>query len=609
VFVIALAQYANTYNHDYAWDDAIVLTENSRVQKGLSNVPELFENIKSTKVENRYGYRPISLLSFATDVEFFGLNPMYGHIHNIILYALLCVLVLLFLQKIFPDNKWRNLLIALLFVVHPLHTEVVANIKSRDEILSMFFGLAGLLLYARGLSSKNLLFYLLACWALVFSFLSKENGVIYCFVAALLPWFINPTFGWKQRVKSFLPAIAILGVMLGIRVYVYSDFFFQNMDQVLTEKGIYHYEGFIGNPLFEVDSMLERAANVFYLIFLYLQKFFYPIPLLHDYSYNYLPLIDWTHGMAWLSLAVTLALLFFAWRGFRKPTMSGFGLLLFFASISIYLHVVQLAPDIFAERFMFVPSLGLSMALMSTLFSIKKLKLPASILVGLALVVFFTITLQRNRVWKTSEALLQADIAELKNCARTNYNFALLLHGKYYSLPEEEKAPMQNEILDYYQRSLTVSEKVLSVYMDLGGAYMEFGHPKKALDIFERSTVRYGHLSVPYVQLGKYHMSFKNYNKAIPYFETAIEKGDKNSDFYYLLAICLFNSGQQQKAIDVMLKGEALGTSSSAYHSLMAQLYRKWGDNENAIAALKRGLAIYPNDKGLQADLDHLLFQ
>ncbi|MFT7153081.1 MAG: hypothetical protein ACI9Z7_000122, partial [Alteromonas macleodii] len=73
IFLLAVVQYSNTANHDYAWDDAIVITENTRVQKGLANIPELFENIKSERTENRYGYRPISLLSFATDVELFGL--------------------------------------------------------------------------------------------------------------------------------------------------------------------------------------------------------------------------------------------------------------------------------------------------------------------------------------------------------------------------------------------------------------------------------------------------------------------------------------------------------------------------------------------------------
>ena len=53
VFAVALIQYANTAEHGYAWDDAIVLTENSRVQKGLTDIPELFANIKTHKIENR----------------------------------------------------------------------------------------------------------------------------------------------------------------------------------------------------------------------------------------------------------------------------------------------------------------------------------------------------------------------------------------------------------------------------------------------------------------------------------------------------------------------------------------------------------------------------
>ncbi|MCB0754303.1 MAG: hypothetical protein KDB98_01835, partial [Flavobacteriales bacterium] len=152
ILFLAVIQYSNTANHDYAWDDAIVITQNTRVQKGLSNIPELFENIKSEKTENRYGYRPIALLSFATDVEFFGLDPKASHRVNILLYGLLCALIFFFVNSLFSvaGSNWAVWAVTALFVVHPLHTEVVANIKSRDEILAMLFGLGALLSVRKG---------------------------------------------------------------------------------------------------------------------------------------------------------------------------------------------------------------------------------------------------------------------------------------------------------------------------------------------------------------------------------------------------------------------------------------------------------------------------
>lgn len=608
IFIVALAQYANTANHDYAWDDAIVLTQNSRVQKGLSNIPELFENIKTQKIENRYGYRPISLLSFATDVQLFGMNPAAAHKVNILLYALLCVLIFYFLQLVFPNDPWRNFIIAMLFVVHPLHTEVVANIKSRDEMLAMLFGMGGLLFFHRAKDSKPILFYSLGCLALLFSFLCKESGITFCGVAILLAWLESDNDTVRKRLARFIPAFAAVLLLLAVRSFVYSDAFFESEDFTNYRKGIFLQEGFVGNPLLGIDDMLTRAANIFYLAFLYLVKFIIPYPLIHDYSYNQLPLIDWSHTMAWVSMIALLTLLFIGLRGLWKRTMYGFGIMLFFAGISIYLHVVQLAPDLFAERFMFVPSLGISMALVVGVFQIKRLR-PShrNMTFGMICLVFFTMSWKRNYAWKDNETLFRTDLPKLENCVRSNYNFALLLHDEYYRAPENEKIRLKKDIIKHYERAFALSDRMFNIYMDLGGAYMEFGFSDKGKEVFEKAMVRYPKLSIPYVQMAKYYMSFNDFARAVPYLEKAKELGEANSDFYYLLGICLFNTDREEEAIDIVVAGEKLGVSTSAYYSLMARMYRKLAMNQQAVAALQRGVRQFPEDVGLNKDLQFLL--
>ena len=98
ICVAALFQYGNTFEHDYAWDDAIVVTLNDRVQDGLSSPSEFFRNIKSNEIQHRYGYRPISLLSFALDVELSEMTPKTAHVMNVLYYATIlsfCAYVLL----------------------------------------------------------------------------------------------------------------------------------------------------------------------------------------------------------------------------------------------------------------------------------------------------------------------------------------------------------------------------------------------------------------------------------------------------------------------------------------------------------------------------------
>jgi hypothetical protein len=90
ICVVALIQYGGTFNHDYAWDDAIVITQNDRVQQGLSEPSELFRNIKGDEAQFRYGYRPVSLMSFAFDQDISPLNPKVSHLMNVLLFGILC---------------------------------------------------------------------------------------------------------------------------------------------------------------------------------------------------------------------------------------------------------------------------------------------------------------------------------------------------------------------------------------------------------------------------------------------------------------------------------------------------------------------------------------
>ncbi len=604
VFTVAVLQYANTANHDYAWDDAIVLTENTRVQKGLTDIPELFKNIKSNETQNRYGYRPITLLSFATDVHLFGMNPKASHKVNILLYALLSVIVLLFVNLLFPDLVLGRLLITLLFVVHPIHTEVVANIKSRDEILALAFGLLSLMAYAKALRSQNWRFYLLSLVLIVLAFLSKESAITLVGVAFILPWVLFNSKDHLGNAKKSVGLVVVLIGLLVIRTVAYSDLVFESNDFELMQKGMFIEDGYVGNPLFDA-GIADKLATALFLITYFIYRFFMPYPLLHDYSYNQFVVQTFSSPLVWVSMLALLLLVAAAMYGLIKKKPLGIGLTLFLLTTTIYLHLVQIAPDIFAERFLFVPSLGICIAILS-LFQIPALKKPTTVVLGLLIIPFFMYGIHRNEAWKNNETLLETDLPRLENCVRANYNYALFLHRRYYDLPPQNQQAAQDEILKYYERTMELTDRLFNVYFDLGGAYMEFGKPDQAYAVFSKAIDKYGHMSMPWVQMGKYYMSFKEYAKAIPYFKRAIRNGSKNSDYNYLLAICLFNSGWYDDALETMLDGEKLGVSSSAYHSLLARLYVKLGMQQEAMDALNRGLMLYPQDQGLRTNLDKL---
>src|SRR5687767_1649687 len=121
IFIAAFAVYANTISHDYAWDDKIVIEKNPRVQKGIAGIPDLFTKYNSEFQYDQYGYRPITLASFAIDYSLAKGNPHFSHFMNVFYFSILSVLIFVFLTTLFPSyNRIIPFLTTLLFVAHPL---------------------------------------------------------------------------------------------------------------------------------------------------------------------------------------------------------------------------------------------------------------------------------------------------------------------------------------------------------------------------------------------------------------------------------------------------------------------------------------------------------
>jgi hypothetical protein len=136
--------YINTTGYKFTLDDDMFYLKHESVQKGLSAIPELFSKGSLNQFDGTIGvqpYRPVTLLSFALEKQFFNNSPAASHLLNVLLYVLLIQVLFLLLKKLF--DKVQPLLIAcivMIYAVHPIHTEVVCSVKSRDELLAALFG-------------------------------------------------------------------------------------------------------------------------------------------------------------------------------------------------------------------------------------------------------------------------------------------------------------------------------------------------------------------------------------------------------------------------------------------------------------------------------------
>ena len=151
IFGITLILYANTLRHGFVLDDEVVIVKNEYVQKGIKGIPSILSH-DSFAGYGRVGegksvveggrYRPLSLIFFAVIYSLSGANALIFHLFAIVLYACTCVLLYRFLLLMLKDRAYHQEIAwfaTLLFTVHPVHTEVVANIKGCDEQLALFF--------------------------------------------------------------------------------------------------------------------------------------------------------------------------------------------------------------------------------------------------------------------------------------------------------------------------------------------------------------------------------------------------------------------------------------------------------------------------------------
>ena len=225
--------YGNTLHLKYAYDDLMVITGNQFTKEGFHGIGDILTTDFFTgffgKDQNMVSggrYRPLSLVTFALEYQFFGENPMIGHLVNVLLFSGVCILLLILLRKLAKSRGFKQeqgkwyfsvpFLVCLLFIAHPVHTEVVANIKSRDEILAFLFCLLTLYFSIKFLEDRKVKHALFSNLSFFLALLSKENSVTFLLVQPVTLYFFtrNKT---QTNLVTVIPLIISTVVFLLIR--------------------------------------------------------------------------------------------------------------------------------------------------------------------------------------------------------------------------------------------------------------------------------------------------------------------------------------------------------------------------------------------------------
>lgn len=506
VFGFGVLLYANTVTFDYALDDKLYITANSFTKKGLGGLKEIWSNdmmvgffgTKKNLVEGGR-YRPLALTTHAIEWAIFGENPTVGHAVNIILYGLMGAVLLLVLQGLFEASErsrwWWTLPVAatLLFLAHPTHTEVCANIKSRDEIMSLLFALLAfwaVLLHLKNGNKTQLALSGVWFWL---SLASKESSVTFLGVVPLSLLFF-PKANLKKSAGALLPMVVATVLYLLMRVYMLGEQ--ASTGEVAKEL--------MNKPYLNATES-ERLASIFYTMWLYVKLLFWPHPLTHDYypfhpfrTYSELAAgasgyVNWSHPMAAVSVLLYAAMLGFGlfslWRKWKggKANFIGYGALVYLGTFILYSNLFFDIGAFMNERFLFIPSLGLAVPMAWAL--THKLKEKTGIaLAALVLLGYSAKTHTRNYAWENDYALASADVHTSDGSAKVKMTMGSEL------LDQSKKPHNANRRQELLKQAETYELQSLKIYpryfppLDiLGNIYFEMENYDFSEHYFEQA--------------------------------------------------------------------------------------------------------------------------
>jgi protein O-mannosyl-transferase len=471
IAVVSVLLYINTFKLGYALDDSAAITDNKFVQQGFSGIPDLMKTDFWYFSGPSLGYyRPLSLITFAVEYQFFGLSPHIGHFNNILLFTLTTFLLFLLLSRLFTGyNFLFPFIITLLFASHPIHTEIVANIKGRDEILSFLNTVLMLIFVIRYSDTKKKVFLWLGLLFFYLALLSKESAMTGIVLVPLLLYYSGDR-KITDLLKKTYPFLFVIAFFLIQKAILY-----QSVNVVIQSENVnYPYH----------DEMV-RSSSAFMMFLVFIKMLILPYPLMHDYSYNQIPAVHWDNLWALLGLAGFFTLLIFGLLGLRKKTIVGFGICLFFILISPAFGFILMRGGTFAERLLYSPSLPYCILLTFAIVQITRTDLtkkitfasgsfrPLLLITPIFLVIFFLFsmtTVSRNPQWKDSFTLFASDLQQGPDCSLLQYHYGCEVMNM--GMKDTNKV-LRNEHL---QKGLASIKQAVRIFPHFSDAYYSMGN-------------------------------------------------------------------------------------------------------------------------------------
>ncbi len=564
IVLLAFICYINTVSNEYALDDTVVIVKNEYVLEGITGISDIltkdayysyYRQLGTTNQLSGGRYRPLSIVSFAIEQQFFGaiakdkvdsvinagiydlsapyerhfMNNMHiRHFMNVVWFALSMVVLLYFLRYIvFKSDPLIAFLAVVLFTIHPIHTEVVANVKSRDELMSLLFICLTFIFAFKYLDSNKKWYLALGLASYFLAFLSKEYAIT---LVALLPlaFYLFRNYTISKSLLASLPYFAIAAIYLLIRW------------QTLGPRSELSDTDIQINP-YAFASGTEKQATEIATSLNYLKLLVFPHPLSSDYSYNQIPYKDFTHPLVWLSAIVHLLLLGGIVYYFRKRSVLCFAMTFYLFNLVMVNNFIFDIGATMGERLIYHASVGFVMAAAYLLIKgIDHIKSVHMGKVSLAAILLLLIslcgatTINRNKDWKNDQTLFFHDVTISPNSFLVNANVAcMLVNNSDFEKDENKRQEELHRGVSLYNKVLGMQDNYVLGYMNRCVAYYKLEQPDSMMaDLAQVMRIYPVHPQLPemYYHAGMLYYSGRQYPKAMVALQTALKLYPRYAD-------------------------------------------------------------------------------
>lgn len=602
LILLAFVLYGNTIQNDYGLDDGYVVTANKYVQKGVDGIQEILDNPYAVVDGIKLDKRPIALITFAIEYEFFRENPHISHFFNVLFFAITLILIYLVLTKVYLLDKKHFLLpliITLFYAAHPIHTEVVASLKNRDEILSLLFGLIFLYTADTYFSKPSGKWYYALLAILFFALCMLSKIVGFLFLSVLI---ITAIFKKNLQVKKWNYLFLVICVSLILKAVSAS---FEGANRQTT---------FFENPLSQHNDMLIHLGTCFNILLYHIKMMFFPAPLRFYYGYNVFELTSIFSPLAFISLLLHIVLLIYGLIKYFKKETIGLLVVLYFAILFWYSNLVIPYTGMFSERAMLLSSLWFTAFVVLGVYNILILQKKIAVKQAYWLVFFvssilFTtylyMTIQRNFLWKNNITLMEHDIVYLDNSVLGNFIYAnnLKAESKKSETPEDKRV-YGEKALYYYRQARNLAPAYPEFYFKMGSTYRyNLNNPDSAKRYFGYAISLDSLYTDANFELGKLYFEQQVFDRSYKYLKRAYERQPKDSMILFYFAQSASNVNELSLSYKINQEFLKLYPNLPYPYLNLGVYYSKILKDDSAVIYLDKAVALGARDPKLLQQL------